>query len=191
MNQDRWTHTTTRAMYGTTSTLGSPRGWLRRAFDSASVDFTTFQPGSLTPTEISVAGIWYKQPDGYGLPVTGMHRELFRWFEIPEAHQIRRAGSGAPSVPVIGLCAAVPMHEVMRWLKVYADHGATFVWWKPPVDNHIRVSDTVTSRRRVDYEQVFKLLDSGMTKKALCNTLDLSTQNGDYAIKKWHDHNQQ
>jgi hypothetical protein len=189
MNQDRWTHTTTRAMYGTTSTLGSPRGWLRRAFDSANTDFTTFQPGSLTPTEISVAGIWYRP---CSIPVTGMHRELYRWFEIPEARLMRRPAKSVPHVPVIGMCAAVPMHEVMHWLKVYADHGATFVWWKTPVDNHIRASDsTVTGRRKVDYERVFELLNSGMTRKALCETLDLTTQNADYAIKKWHAHNQQ
>lgn len=187
MNQDRWTHTTTRAMFGTTSTLGSPRGWLRRAFDSASVDFTTFQPGSLTPSEISVAGIWYRP---CSIPITGMHRELYRWFEIPEAHQMRRPARSVPGVPAIGMCAAVPMHEVMHWLKVYADHGATFVWWKVPSDNHIRASVTPSGRRRVDYEKVFEMLNAGMTKTALCETLDLTTQNADYAIKKWHAHNQ-
>jgi hypothetical protein len=186
MKQDCWVNTTTQAMFGTTSTMGSPRGWLRRAFDSASIDFTTFEPGSITPSEISVAGIWYRP---CSIPITGMHRELFRYFELPEEKLIRRPARSVPAVPVIGLCAAVPLHEVMSWLKIYQQHGATFTWWKTPSDTHLRAS-TDSSRRRLDYQKVFELLDSGMTKKALCERLDLTTQNADYAIKKWHAHNQ-
>lgn len=187
MKQDTWINTATRAMYGTTSTLGSPRGWLRRAFESSNVDFTTFEPGTLTPSEISVGGIWYRP---CSIPITGMHRELFRWFELPEAHLMRRPVRSVPLVPVIGMCAAVPMSEIMSWLKVYQEHGAAFTWWKTPRDTHLRAS-TDSTRRRLDYQKVFELLDSGMTKKALCERLDLTTQNADYAIKKWHAHNQQ
>ena len=188
MKEDRWTHTATRAMYGTTSTLGSPRGWLRRAFDSASIDFTTFQAGSITPTEISVAGIWYRP---CSIPITGMHRELYRYFEIPEARLMRRPARTVPCVPVIGMCATVPMSEVLHWVRVYQEHGATFTWWKRPADTALRASDKSSERRKLDYEKVFRLLNSGMTRKALCEELDLSTQHADYAIKKWHAHNQQ
>jgi hypothetical protein len=188
MKEDRWINTTTQAMFGTTSTLGSPRGWLRRAFDSASIDFTTFEPGSITPTEISVAGIWYRP---CSVPITGMHRELYRFFELPEERLMRRPARSVPGVPVIGMCAAVPIDEVMSWLRVYQEHGAAFTWWKRPVDSALRASVTVSGRRKVDYEKVFELLDSGISRKALCEALDLTTQNADYAIKKWHAQNQE
>jgi hypothetical protein len=96
-----------------------------------------------------------------------------------------------PGVPVIGMCAAVPIEEVMSWLRVYQEHGAAFTWWKRPVDSALRASVTISGRRKLDYERVFELLNSGITKKELCDELKLTTQNADYAIKKWHAQNQE
>ena len=192
MKQDTWTHTATRIEYGTNSVLGSPRSWLRRALDAPTLDDTVFQLGSITPTEISVAGIWYKQPDGYSLPITGMHRELFRRFEIPEPVGILQRNSRTADrtalLPVIGVCAAVPMHEVMAWIKIYKDSGATFTWWHTPVDKSMRATDAAAAkapRRQLDHATVYSMLDSGKTKKEIAKELNFPIENIAYVVKKW------
>jgi transposase len=188
MKQDTWCHTTTRAEYGTTGALGSPRAWLRRAFDAPTLDDTTFQPGSITPTEISVAGVWYKQADGYSLPVTGMHRELFRWFEVPEPENMMRPRTRVPLRPAIGLCAAVPMHEVMKWIKIYQAHGAEYTWWNTPQDRAARAADPSAgkpARRHLDHAVVYRMLDAGQTKKEIARQLDFPIENITYVVKKW------
>jgi len=185
MKQDRWTNTKTQVEYGTNGALGSPRSWFRRALDSNNVADISFEPGALTPHEISVAGIWYRP---CSVPITGMHRELFRFFKIPERHNIARARNLVPNVSVIGMCAAVPMHEVTHWIRVYREHGAAFTWWNTPEDVAIRAAKTVT-RRRTDHEQVFALLDAGLTRNAICEQLDLPMPNLIYIVKKWEQQN--
>jgi hypothetical protein len=188
MKQDNWTHTTTRAEYGTTGALGSPRSWLRRALDTQTLDDTTFQPGSLTPTEISVAGVWYKQPDGYGLPITGMHRELFRYFDIPAPDQMMRPRTRVPLVPAIGVCAAVPAHEILKWIKIYRDHGATYTWWNTPINRAVRATDPLAGKRernRLDHSEVYRMLDAGKNRTEISRSLGVPINNIDYVIKKW------
>ena len=185
MKQDTWVDTHTKIEYGTTGALGSPRAWLRRALNVAFLDETTFRAGSMTPHEISVAGIWYQTPDGYGLPVTGMHRELFRWFEIPEAHQMHRPRNRVRLVPAIGLCAAVPMDQVLHWLDVYREHGAAFTWWHTPSDRAVRVKEERPKRRQLDHNRVYDMLDSGMKPIEIGRALDFPTPNIDYVAKKW------
>lgn len=187
MQEDVWTNTKTNTEYGVTGPLGSPRAWLRRALDAQTLDDTTFQHGTITPHEISVAGIWYKQPAGYGLPVTGMHRELFRWFEIPPAH--RMIGSNKKNyVPALGLCAAVPMHEVMNWLKTYTAHGAAYVWWKRPTNESMRAAtEGLRVRRQLDHAVVYKLLDAGKTTTEIGKQLGFPEPNIAYVAKKWRN----
>lgn len=185
MKQDAWTHTATNAEYGTTGALGSPRSWLRRALDTQTLDDTTFQPGSITSTEISVAGIWYRP---CSIPITDMHRELFRFFDIPKPDMIMRPRTRVPLVPVIGLAAAVPMHEVMHWLKVYKEHGAAYTWWHIPVDKAVRAVNPLAGkrpRRRLDHTQVYKMLDAGKSRTEIAQQLDFPKENIDYVIKKW------
>jgi len=183
MKQDRWINTKTQVEYGTNGALGSPRAWLRRALDVPTLDDVTFQPGSLTQQEISVAGIWYRP---CSVPITGMYRELFRFFEIPAEHQIHRPRTLVPQVPAIGLCAAVPVSEVMKWIRVYQQHGAAYTWWNVPHSPDVKPPKSETSTRRVtDHGQVFKLLDSGRTKRQICEIMDLPMPNVEYIAKKW------
>jgi hypothetical protein len=181
MKQDRWINTKTQVELGTNGALGSPRAWFRRALDSTNVADMTFEPGSLTGHEISVAGIWYRP---CSVPITGMHRELFRFFKVPKPELIVRAAHLVPVMPVIGLCAAVPMHEVMQWIQIYKAHGAAFTWWNAPQDIAVRTAKSV-NRRRTDHEQVFALLDAGLTRIAISEQLDLPLPNLDYIAKKW------
>jgi hypothetical protein len=135
-----------------------------------------------------VAGIWYKQPGGYSLPVTGMHRELFRWFDIPEPEKMMRPKSSVPLVPVIGLCAAVPMHEVMKWIQVYKDHGATYTWWNTPKDQSQRAAQVDVEkpkRRQLDHAVVYKMLDSGKDRNQIAELLGVPKVNIDYVVHKW------
>lgn len=185
MREDTWTNTKTKNEYGVTGPLGSPRAWLRRALDESTLIDTTFQPGSLTQSEISVAGIWYKKPDGYGIPVTGMYRELFRWFDIPVPEHMAR-GRNSTLVPAIGLCAAVPYHEVVKWLKTYESAGASYVWWKRPQDTAVRaVGEGLKIRRQLDHHAVYRLLDSGMSTSEIAIKLDFPEPNIYYVAKKW------
>ena len=185
MEQDKWTNTKTQVVYGTNGVLGSPRAWLRRALDVVNVADMTFETGTLTAHEISVAGIWYRP---CSVPITGMHRELFRFYNVPKPNSIVRATHLVPVVPVIGMCAAVPMSEVLYWLQVYKEHGAAFTWWNTPQDLAVRAAK-IAVRRRTDHEQVFKLLDAGLTKTAICEQLDLPMPNLDYIAKKWQKQN--
>jgi hypothetical protein len=185
MKQDRWTNTKTQVEYGTNGALGSPRAWIRRALDFNNVADMTFEPGSLTPPEISVAGIWYRP---CSVPITGMYRELFRYFQAPEQHNMAKNRNIVPLVSVIGMCAAVPMEEVMAWIQVYKNHGAAFTWWHTPEDRAVRAVK-LASRRRTDHEQVFRLLDAGLTRTAICEQLDLPMPNLDYIARKWQRQN--
>ena len=185
MKQDTWVDTTSLTEYGTTGALGSPRAWLRRALDVAFLDDTTFKETSITPHEISVAGIWYKKPEGYGIPVTGKHRELFRWFAIPEAHKMHRPRNKVPLVPAIGVCAAVPMDEVLHWVDVYRQHGAAYVWWHVPQNRAVRTCDVKPQRRQLDHAKVYDMLDAGMKPIDIGRTLNFPTPNIDYVAKKW------
>jgi hypothetical protein len=156
--------------------------------DTPTLDDTTFHPSSITPTEISVAGVWYRKPDGYGLPVTGMHRELFRWFEIPEPERMMKSRTKTPLVQAIGVAAAVPMHEITHWLRVYKEHGAVFTWWNTPVNSAQRAADPSAGRRlrrQLDHAQVYKMLDAGKTSKEIAKSLDFPRENINYVVKKW------
>jgi len=185
MKQDRWSNTKTQVEYGTNGALGSPRAWIRRALDFNNVADMTFEPGSLTPPEISVAGIWYRP---CSVPITGRHRELFRYFQAPEQHNMAKNRNIVPLVSVIGMCAAVPLAEVMTWIQVYKTHGAAFTWWNAPQDSAVRAVK-LASRRRTDHEQVFALLDAGLTRIAISEQLDLPMPNLDYIARKWQRQN--
>jgi hypothetical protein len=187
MQQDRWIHSQTRVEYGTNGVLGSPRAWIRRALDTVSIEDTTFQPGTITPHEISVAGIWYRP---CSVPITGRHRELFRFYCIPEPHKIVKAPNNVPLFSAIGMCATVPADEIMFWLRVYRESGAAFTWWNTPQDRAVRaVNPEASNRRRTDHDQVFRLLDAGLTRTAICEQLDLPMPNLMYIAKKWQQQN--
>lgn len=192
MKQDYWIHTDSRTEYGTNGALGSPRAWLRRALDTPTLDDTAFLPGSLTPTEISVAGVWYKPDSGFALPRTGAHRELFRYFEIPEPGRMLqrslRAENRTALLPAVGVCAAVPLHEVLAWIKVYKESGAAYTWWNSPVDRAQRAVNPLAgkrTRRQLDHAEVYRLLESGKTCTEISKQLNFPRENIHYVVKKW------
>jgi len=183
MQEDIWTNTKTQTTSGITGPLGSPRGWLRRALDVANLDDTTFHATSITPPEISVAGIWYMPVTK--LPSTGHHRELIRWFDTPDPeHMVRRYNREL--LPAVGIAAAVPFHEVMHWLDVYRKAGAAFVWWKRPENKSARASTSEKpARRQLDYPAIYALLDQGLTPTQIGHKLDIPSPNIEYVKKKW------
>lgn len=192
MSKDTWIHTDTRTEYGTNGVLGSPRAWLRRALDAPTLDDTAFLPGSLTPTEISVAGVWYKTDSGFALPSTGTHRELFRIFPIPEPDRILqrslRAANQRPLVPAIGLASAVPITEMLHWVQVYKQAGAAYTWWNPPVNRAQRAGNPLAGkrpRRQLDHAEVYALLDGGKNRIEISKHMNFPPENIDYVIRKW------
>jgi len=91
-------------------------------------------------------------------------------------------------VPAIGVCAAVPMHEITHWLRMYKEHGAVFTWWNTPVNSAQRAIDPMAGkrqRRQLDHAQVYKMLDAGKTSKEIAQALDFPRENIDYVFKKW------
>lgn len=184
MQQDIWTNTQTNVTYGITGALGSPRGWLRRALNVANLDDTTFHETSITPPEISVAGIWYQPVRG--LPSTGPHRELIRWFDIPDARYMARRCDAKHMLPAVGISAAVPMNEVMHWLRVYRESGAIYTWWKTPENKSARASSSEKpARRQLDYPLIYRLLDQGLTVAQISKQIDVPGPNIEYVKKKW------
>lgn len=182
MQQDIWINTTTNTSIGVTGPLGSPRAWLRRALDVASLDDTAFHQTSITPHEISVAGIWY-------LPVTKLpvtdHRELIRWFEAPAPEHIMTRTANRIMQPIVGIATAVPMHEVMACVKLYRESDAAYVWWKTPQNKSVRACVDKPKRRQLDHNKVYKMLDSGMRPADISRVLGFPTPNIDYVAKKW------
>jgi hypothetical protein len=183
MQQDIWTNTSTATTLGVTGPLGSPRGWLRRALNVSNLDDTTFHETSITPPEISVAGIWYLPVTG--LPATGAHRELIRWFSIPGTqHMIRK--NNKELLPAVGIAAAVPYHEVSHWVKVYQESGAVFTWWKRPENKSVRASSSEKpQRRQLDHAAIYALLDEGLKPSEIARKLEIPVPNIEYVKKKW------
>jgi hypothetical protein len=182
MLEDRWTNSKTNTVLGVTGPLGSPRAWLRRAFDAVSLDDTAFQPGALTPYEISVGAVWYRP---VVLPDQGCHRVLYRFFDISNPEDLQRNIKRTHLLPAIGIAAAVPMNEIMAWIAQAKNSGAAYTWWKKPEDKSVRVVSNRPVRRQVDHTKIYKLLDAGVSKAEIAQRLDYPVHNIDYVFKKW------
>ena len=182
MREDFWTNSKTNTQQGVTGPLGSPRAWLRRAFNAVSLDDIAFQPGAITPYEISVGAIWYRPAQ---LPDQGNYRALYRFFNVAAPEDIQRNIKRQHLLPVIGIAAAVPMHEVVPWIAQARASGAAYTWWKTPSDKSVRAVTETSTRRQLDHAHVYQLLDSGLTKKEIAQRLNYPTNNLDYIIRKW------
>ena len=182
MKEDSWTNCQTMATLGVTGPLGSPRAWLRRAFDATSLDDTVFHPNSLTPYEISVAGIWYKPCT---LPLADGHRTLYRYFDIPTLTELHRNIRRQTSMPAIGVAVAVPMNHVMSWIKTARASGAALTWWKTPENKSHRATNPRPARNQLDHARIYQLLDQGLTRGDIAQQLNYPLNNVDYVIKKW------
>jgi len=183
MREDYWTNTKTNTTLGVTGPLGSPRAWLRRAFDAVSIDDVAFQPGALTPTEISVAAVWYRPVQS--LPDFGNHRALYRFFDIASPEDLQRNVRREQLYPAIGVAVAVPISEVVQWVKTARASGATYTWWKTPVNKAVRARSTKPQRRQLDHTAVYAMLDQGMTVMAIAEQLDFPRNNIHYVAAKW------
>lgn len=181
-NEDYWTNTKTGTMVGVQGSLGSPRAWVRRAYNLHSIEDSAYQPGSLIPTEISVAGVWYRPVTQ--LPRTDPHRELFRYYNVVAPEHLIRAGKH-PTYPVIGVAAAVPLAEVWHWLRHYQSMGAALTWWKTPEARVIAEGKTFNKSRKLDHAEIYAKLDSGRSVPEIATALDVPRQNIDYIARKW------
>lgn len=184
MKEDSWTNCHAMGTLGVTGPLGSPRAWLRRAFDATSLDDTVFQHNSLTPYEISVAGIWYKPCT---LPLAGEHRTLYRYFDVPSAAELHRNIRRETLLPVIGVAAAVPMDQIMSWIKTARASGAAFTWWKTPEDKSQRDTNLRSARNQLDHAKIYQLLDQGLTRNQIALQLNYPRNNVDYVARKWEN----
>lgn len=184
MRENFWTNTKTNTEISITGALGSPGAWLRRAYNVANLDDTTFKEGTLTPTEISVAGIWYRP---LALPDTENHRALYRFFNLAAPEQLSRRPA-AEQFPAIGLAMAVPFHQVLQWQRQFRNSGAAYIWWNTPVNRAARAADTSAgkpNRRQLDHANVYKMLDAGKTLPEIVKQLDFPRENIAYVVKKW------
>ena len=182
MREDRWTNSKTNTELGVTGPLGSPRAWLRRAFDAASLDDIAFQPGALTPHEISVGAVWYKPCT---LPVTNDYRTLYRYFDIPAVTEIHKNIKQEPLLPAIGVAMAVPVDQIVAWIKLARESGAAYTWWKTPENKSLRVADVRPKKNQLDHAKIYELLDQGMTRREIAQLLNYPPNNVDYVVKKW------
>lgn len=182
MRENYWTNSKTNTELGITGPLGSPGAWLRRAYNVASLDDTTFLEGSITPSEISIAGIWYRPAE---LPNTENHRALYRFFSMVAPEHITRP-LDHPQWPAIGVAVAVPYHQVLLWQRKFRDSGATYIWWKTPTDRSPRIKPrSEKARRQLDHSAVYAMLEQGMRPGEIAKKMDFPPPNIDYVAKKW------
>jgi len=180
MKENTWSAVRTARTVGTTSKLGSPRSWLRRAYDVPSLADIVFEPGSLTPGSITVAGIWYRPAQ---LPQLTEH-SLYRFFDLPPVDQIWNTRASGKTVPAVGVCAVVEFKNIMRTIKQFEAGGAEFTWWARPNAEAIPVSAR-KYKTKIDHDEVFKHLDAGLTRGEIGNLLDINPNNVDYIRRKW------
>lgn len=183
MRQDYWTNTTTGTEMGNTGPLGSPRGWLRRAYCVSSLDDHPFQAGAITPYEISVGGVWYRP---CSIPDTS-YRTLYRFFDIPTPEYIAKHINTADRItaPAIGVAVCAPVKDLLKVLKLFKDSGAAYTWWKTPENKSIRASFDAKPRRTLDHAVVYELLEQGLSIAEIARKLDFPSHNIDYVAKKW------
>lgn len=182
MREDIWTNTKTKIELGKTGPLGAPGAWLRRAYDVVSVDDHPFLPNTITPHELSVAGVWYRPCQ---LPDTGNIRTLYRFFDIPSAHDMHRHTRVKEHVPAIGVAICAPAKDVMQYLRQFELAGAAYVFWRMPSNKSIRASANVVPRRQIDHAAIYAELDKGLTNRQIADKLDYPIHNVEYVTKKW------
>lgn len=186
MRQDYWTNTKTKTDLGVTGPLGSPRGWLRRAFDTPSLDDYAFAKDAITPNKISVAAVFYRPAR---LPANS-YPALYRYWPIPTPEHIQGRGLHAadrPTANAIGIALCVPVHDILNQLKIYEEAGASYIWWKSPSDKDIIRLEDKPKRKQLDHARVYELLDSGLTSAEIGKLLGFPSNNILYVKKKWSE----
>lgn len=184
MNLDRWTNTQTNRQIGTTTSIGSPRGWVHRSLDTKSPD--NYRERKTHPGGITIGGIWYRPCH---LPDLGPYYSIIRYFELPE----KWAGPGKSfptMMPVIGIGTAVPVDRMMAYYRLFQESGAAWVWASMPnipdgiVDN-APVKISKATRVKLDHEELYRLFDEGATITDLKNRYETSQTAIEYVHTKW------
>jgi hypothetical protein len=87
--------------------------------------------------------------------------------------------------PAIGVAVAMPMDQVIAWIKTARDSGAAYTWWKTPENRSHRVTDARLKKNQLDHAKIYQLLDQGLARREIAQQLNYPANNVDYVIKKW------
>ena len=124
MRENYWVNAFTNAEINVNCPAGSPRAWVLKSMGAPSGELY-IQPGSMYPKSVGIAGLWVR--DGARLPDLGKNKTLYRFFDLPEnlsrPHHQKRNKKQA----YIGVCACIPAHEIMMWMKAFKDSGCKWL----------------------------------------------------------------
>jgi DNA-binding CsgD family transcriptional regulator len=185
MRENYWVNSLTNTELSVHSPAGSPRAWLLKAVGSPNGELYVM-PGSLHPKTIAVAGLWKR--DNAQLPDTGNNKTLYRFFDIPEKLTSKTHPKYNKKVPYIGMCVAVPAHEILTWIRAFKASGCVWLWWATPTaEEQLNHEEAVRldRYRRLDHAEIFQLFDQGRTYQQLAKELNIQLPTIRYIHKKW------
>lgn len=189
MRENFWINTNTNVEVGINTSAGSPRAWLMRAVgQNCTANELDLVPGSLHPKLITVAGLWRR---GKQLPDTGNNKTLFRFFDLPEnlgARKVGRKTEDSETITYIGMCSAVPEHEILMWIRAFKKTGADWTWWAYPEEAHFKDPNKIDGRpknKKLDHELLYERFEQGAQNISLALEFDVDATAIAYVRKKW------
>lgn len=183
MRENFWINCKTNIELGTNTSAGSPRAWLMRAVGTGQVGDLYLMKGSLHPKSIAVAGLWARTPT-MQLPDMQNNKTLYRFFDLPDPLERGTRARGTQSY--IGMCSAVPSHEILTWMSVFRRTGAAWIWWAHPQKGDYYANDRVKQYNILNHEELYQRFESGDTNaQSLADEYSTSKTSIEYVLKKW------
>ena len=168
MRENYWVNAFTNAEVHVNCPAGSPRAWVLKSMGAPSGELY-IQPGSMYPKSVGIAGLWIR--DGARLPDLGNNRTLYRFFDLPEnlsrPHHQKRNKKQA----YIGVCACIPAHEIMMWMRAFKESGCKWLWWSMPEPEPER-EVKVKKRISLDHIALYKEFETGGHIINSCKLID-------------------
>lgn len=183
MRENYWINCKTNIEVGTNTQAGSPRAWLMRAVGSSQPGDLYLQEGSLHPKTIAVAGLWLRDPN-LKLPDMQDNKTLYRFFDLPDP--LERGSRARNRQTYIGMCSAVPKHEILTWLSVFRRTGAVWIWWSHPEKGDYYATERVKNYKTLDHVELYRRFDAGqLDTQLLAEEFDATKNSIEYVLKKW------
>lgn len=183
MRENHWINCKTNIEVATNTQAGSPRAWLMRAVGSTQPGDLYLQEGSLHPKTIAVAGLWLRTA-GVKLPDMQDNKTLYRFFDLPEP--LEKGSRARTRQTYIGMCSAVPKHEILTWLSVFRRTGAAWIWWAHPEKGDFYAAERPRTYRTLDHAELYRRFESGdVDCVKLADEYETNRNNIEYVLKKW------
>jgi hypothetical protein len=183
MRENFWINCKTNIELGTNTQAGSPRAWLQRAVGAGQTGDLYLQEGSLHPKTIAVAGLWRRDLH-MRLPDLQQNKTLYRFFDLPDPLEHGSRARGRENF--IGVCSAVPKHEILTWLSVFRRTGAVWIWWAHPEKPDYYTTERKKVYKTLDHAELYRRFEAGdVDCFQLADEYGTHRNNIEYVLKKW------